>query len=73
MPRNRAERSDEFQDLSWRTRELGIELRRKLFEKVLPQNGARAARDDGPRQKSKESSRQERPVAHRRPKKNSGQ
>jgi hypothetical protein len=73
MPRNRAEPSDELQDLSRRTRELGIELRRKMFEKVLPQNGPRAARDDGPRQKSEESSRQERPIAHRRPKNNSGQ
>lgn len=47
VPRNSKPR-DDLQDLSWRTRELGPELRRKLFEKVLPQSGPRATPGDGP-------------------------
>lgn len=47
VPRN-AKPTDDLQDLSWRTRELGPELRRKLFEKVLPQSSPHATPSDGP-------------------------
>ena len=32
-------------EISWRTRELGPEMRRRLFEKVIPSTRAAAARD----------------------------
>jgi hypothetical protein len=66
MSRDRGKQSDERQDLSWRTRELGIELRRKMFEKVLPQSGPRATSDDLQRHNSDDPKHQERPLAHRR-------
>jgi len=38
------DRDDPELDISWRTRELGPKLRRKLFNKVMPM----ARREDGP-------------------------
>jgi hypothetical protein len=73
MSRDCARPVDELQDLSWRTRELGTELRRKMFEKVLPQSAPRATSDHVQARKSNEPKHQERPLAHRRSNKTSDQ
>ena len=40
MPNGYRGRND-LQDLSWRTRELGPDLRRQLFEKLVPSAGGK--------------------------------
>jgi hypothetical protein len=39
MGRNRHPPNDTEHDISWRTRELGPEMRRKMFEKLVPSGG----------------------------------
>lgn len=73
MPRDLFQPKDDLQEPSWRTRELSPELRRKLFEKVVPQNGPRARPGEGPDLKRTEAKHTEpkhadQPKARRQPK-----
>jgi hypothetical protein len=66
MPWDRIKPKDELQDLSWRTRELGLDLRRKLFQKVLPQAAPRAKVGDDSKPTSTGSKQTENPSVPRR-------
>lgn len=64
MPNKRISAPDD--DISWRTRELGPEMRRKLFEKVLPSgkvlpSASPGASREGPAPSVKDSKPSERP------------
>jgi hypothetical protein len=72
VPREPFKSRDDLQDLSWRTRELGPDLRRKLFENLVPQNGPRAKpgdRPDSERSEPKPSGSKPADVNGRRPRK----
>lgn len=58
MPNKRISAPDD--DISWRTKELGPEMRRRLFEKVLP-SASPGARREGPAPPTKDSKHSERP------------
>ena len=55
-------------EISWRTEELGPEMRRKLFEKVMPSAKPSAGRD-GPMPPGKEPKSSERPKGPRQSRK----
>jgi hypothetical protein len=59
MPNKRGQNSAD-QEISWRTEELGPEMRRRLFEKLIP-SGDPARRRDGPAAPGKDPQHSERP------------
>ena len=58
MPNKRPKLPD--QEISWRTEELGPEMRRKLFEKMMPSASA-SFRREGPAPAAKDAKHSERP------------
>jgi hypothetical protein len=48
MGHNREPHDDTDKDISWRTRELGPQMRKKLFEKVVPSGGRSGSPSDKP-------------------------
>jgi len=58
------DRDDPELDISWRTRELGPKLRRKLFNKVMPV--ARAEDGPAPTPSRKDTQHSERPKTPKR-------
>lgn len=65
MPKDLIEPQEDVQELSWRTPELGLDLRRKLFEKVLPQSSPRASQGDAPSRKCRKLPAESRDVGDR--------
>ncbi len=58
MPNKRPNLPD--QEISWRTEELGPEMRRKLFEKMMP-SASPSTRREGPAPAGKDAKQSERP------------